>query len=280
MSTVVVTALTAIAGALIGAGFAQLNSTGQKGNDAAKARWNELLDRRTSQLTDLLMPMKTKRSQASAYREQLPILEADDVTPWSLVHHAGTIAVAYRDMISEQPTGADPPFALNQTQLGIAHRIVEIGNEVCELIDSNAGLFDGPPPQPYLDYQQHHRGLELAWEQGIDQPPETSDPFDDSVIAQLEADIERVHDEHQALLQAGPETRGAGRGWMLAILGVALFAGVVVADFFEDSERQLLVTTADTAFCGVATTDAQGQLMVAGMAVPAGSAVEFVEFCN
>ncbi len=273
--------LTAIGGAFLGAGFGLVSAARQKGNDAEKAKWTKLLERRTEQLGTLYMPMRTQRAQASAYRAQLPSHEPDGVTPWRMVRHAGTLGVAYRALKAEEITVDELPLGFSAAQLEAAARIIEIGDSVCELIDGSAGLFnDGAPAEPYLDYQQHHRGLQLAWHTGQDQTEENEDPFDVAVVQQLERDIEAVHSQHQRLLGSGPATSGAGLGWGLAAAGVLVLALVGAAEILDDGPGFGLVTNVDEVRCGEVSTGTDGALLVAGKVVAGGSDVEFVDSCD
>lgn len=233
----------------------------------------------------------------------LPSTETDG-SRWRLVHHAGNIGRAYRRLhrstIDEARSSEKSECVLSEDLIEVAHQIITVGDGVCDLLNAQAGLFDGAPPASVTAYLRHHTRLKVNWDTGIDQNRADSAPFPGAVLgrddpegapnqtATSDDDIDIALAEHsnaarsdlEKLLHDGPKTSGWVWGWVLLAVGTLVLAGAVLASAADDGDpTNIMVTTPDGVYCGKIGVNDEGVVTVDERVVPPLSSVEFVDSC-
>ncbi len=292
--------LGAIVGALLGGGLTFLNTSRQKGADAAVAKWKVLLERRQAQLNELYSPLMMYRSTTRSLRKMLPSESDDD--EWRLVHYVGDIRRAWDALQDEPSAEPDKSLGLSKEQIEVASLILENGDKACALLDEKAGLIEGRVPGGIHRYQEHHNRLRAAWDAEANQPADDGNTFPGEHVGQdktegtpfaeasAETDVdiaitegmEKVRAAHEKLLEDGPKTGGLGFGAVAVVIGLA--AGVAllwaILTGVGDTDQNILVTTPTGIYCGPINVGEDSLATVAGIPIPMGSEVEFVDSCG
>lgn len=299
--------LLTLGAALVGAGLTMLNTNRQAAQQAAADVWKRKLEHRQRQLSDFYGPVQMLRGNSSSLRRFLPLTKPDPTDPdlrveWRLVHHVGDVRRAW-DAIQAQ-RDIDLNVNLTPEQVQIAKDIIEVGDETCELLDTQAGLIEGKPPRGIERFQEHHRRMRAGWDAGQNQPVEDSNEFpgahigndshgatdaaedaprtkDNDVDIAL-ADGERVvREELSELLNTGTPAPSAMVTWVMLVIGVATIAGAGVIALLSDTDQPptVIVQGDGAAVCGELST-ADGVMEVGDRTVTDTDSIEFVESCN